>query len=70
MSTEIKPMEYVPPDTIHNLTKREHFAALIIQSIIQNTGYVISDRNLEILAEAAVAQADALIKALKKGENL
>ena len=46
------------------LTKREYFAAMVIQSIIQNKDGL--DIKIERIVESAVDTADALIEELNK----
>ena len=48
-----------------NLTKRELFAALMLQGMIACLGPQVAQENKERAAETAVACADALIEKLK-----
>ena len=51
-------------ELIDGLTKREYFAAMVMQSIIQNKDGL--DIKIERIAESAVDMADALIEELNK----
>ena len=50
----------------HGLTKRELFAAMVLQGICSKREY--HECNIEIHADQAVSAADALLKALEKTE--
>lgn len=56
------PNKFVP--ILYGLTKREYFAAMVMQSIIQNKDGL--DIKIERIVESAVDIADALIEKLNK----
>jgi hypothetical protein len=49
------------------LTKREHFAGMVIQGICANRDYITEDWK-EIIAKEAVYMADALLAELEKAQ--
>ena len=57
-------VEYNNNYTSTGLTKREYFAAMVMQSIIQNKDGL--DIKIERIVESAVDTADALIEELNK----
>lgn len=74
MSKTTNPYNRVHPnDPIHNselgtqdgLTKREYFAAIAMQGMFSQHGFLLKDT--KELSEIAVKCADALIKALNEG---